>query len=187
MTSRKRAALIAVGIGACTSVAQAESSLRIAMTATDIPTTTGMPNNGFEGLHFLGYPVFEPLVQWDLTRSDRPATLKPGLAERWEQMPEDKRTWLFHLRDGVAFHDGTPFNADAVLWDLERYFKADSPQYEVAAAGITRTRVPIIAGYRKVDDRTVAVTTTAAASYFPHMMVDLLFTAPSSFEKGGRN
>lgn len=186
MTSRKRAALIAVGIGACTSVVQAESSLRIAMTATDIPTTTGMPNNGFEGLRFLGYPVFEPLVQWDLTRSDRPATLKPGLAERWEQMPEDKRTWLFHLRDGVAFHDGTPFNADAVLWNLDRYFKADSPQYEVAAAGITRTRVPIIAGYRKVDDRTVAVTTTVAASYFPHMMVDLLFTAPSSFEKGGR-
>ncbi|MET0428939.1 MAG: 4-phytase, partial [Microvirga sp.] len=94
MMGRKRAALIAAGIGACTSVAQAESALRIAMTATDIPTTTGMPNNGFEGLRFLGYPVFEPLVQWDLTRSDLPATLKPELSERWEQMPEDKRTWL---------------------------------------------------------------------------------------------
>ena len=186
MMGRKRAALIAAAIGACTSVAQAESALRIAMTATDIPTTTGMPNNGFEGLRFLGYPVFEPLVQWDLTRSDRPATLKPGLAERWEQMAEDKRTWLFHLRDGVAFHDGTPFTADAVLWILDRYFKADSPQYEVAAAGITKTRVPIIAGYRKLDERTVAVTTTVAASYFPYMMVYLLFTAPSSFEKGGR-
>ena len=56
----------------------------------------------------------------------------------------------------------------------------------VAAAGITKTRVPIIAGYRKVDERTVAVTTTVAASYFPYMMVYLLFTAPSSFEKGGR-
>jgi peptide/nickel transport system substrate-binding protein len=33
--------------------------LRIAMTASDIPTTTGMPNNGFEGLRFLGYPIFE--------------------------------------------------------------------------------------------------------------------------------
>ena len=37
--------------------------LRIAMTAADVPTTTGMPNNGFEGMRFLGYPVFEALVR----------------------------------------------------------------------------------------------------------------------------
>ena len=55
MMSRKLAALSVVVLGSCTSVAQAESQLRIAMTATDIPTTTGMPNNGFEGLRFLGY------------------------------------------------------------------------------------------------------------------------------------
>jgi peptide/nickel transport system substrate-binding protein len=43
--------------------------LRIAMTASDIPTTTGMPNNGFEGMRFLGYPIFEGLVLWDLSRA----------------------------------------------------------------------------------------------------------------------
>ncbi len=32
------------------------------MTAGDIPTTTGMPNNGFEGMRFLGYPIFDGLV-----------------------------------------------------------------------------------------------------------------------------
>ena len=32
-----------------------EKVLRIAMTASDIPTTTGMPNNGFEGMRFLGF------------------------------------------------------------------------------------------------------------------------------------
>ncbi|MCK2054169.1 ABC transporter substrate-binding protein [Methylobacterium sp. 37f] len=189
MTRRNRAALAAMALGsfgAFASPAQAESLLRIAMTATDIPTTTGMPNNGFEGLRFLGYPIFEGLVSWDLTRADRPATLRPGLADHWEQAADDKRTWLFHLRDGVAFHDGTPFDADAVVWNLDRYFKADAPQYEVAAAGITRTRVPIIDRYRKVDDRTVAITTTIPASYFPYMMVYPLMTAPSSFEKGGR-
>ncbi len=45
-----------------------EKVLRIAMTASDIPTTSGMPNNGFEGMRFLGFPVFEGLVQFDLTR-----------------------------------------------------------------------------------------------------------------------
>ena len=39
-----------------------EKVLRIAMTASDIPTTTGMPNNGFEGMRFLGFPIFEGLI-----------------------------------------------------------------------------------------------------------------------------
>jgi peptide/nickel transport system substrate-binding protein len=52
--------------------------LRVAMTAADIPTTTGMPNNGFEGMRFLGYPIFEGLVLWDLASADRLAGLRPG-------------------------------------------------------------------------------------------------------------
>ncbi|MFH6784512.1 MULTISPECIES: ABC transporter substrate-binding protein [Methylobacterium] len=165
----------------------AESVLRIGMTAADVPTTTGMPNNGFEGMRFLGYPVFEGLVLWDLSRTDRPAGLRPGLAERWEQAPDDPSTWIFHLRQGVRFHDGTAFDADAVIWNLDRYFKADSPQYEPPAAGITRARAPLLTRYRKIDDRTVAITGSAPASYFPTMVVYLLFTSPASFERAGRD
>src|SRR6202171_1883436 len=127
------------------SPARAGETLRIAMTAADIPTTTGMPNNGFEGMRFLGYPVFEGMVLWDLSHADRLATLRPGLAERYEQMPDDKKTWVFHLRHGVKFHDGTDFNADAVIWNLDRYFKNDSPQFEPLASAMTRARVPILA------------------------------------------
>ena len=106
--------------------------LRIAMTASDIPTATGAPNNGFEGYRFLGFPIFEGLVLWDLSRADRLASLRPGLAESYEQAADDKKTWIFHLRHGVKFHDGTDFNADAVIWNLERYFKNDSPQFDPA-------------------------------------------------------
>jgi ABC-type transport system substrate-binding protein len=165
----------------------AEETLRIAMTASDIPTTTGMPNNGFEGMRFLGYPIFEALVLWDLTHADRLASLRPGLAESWEQAPDDKKTWIFHLRHGVKFHDGTDFNADAVIWNLDRYFKSDSPQFEAAATGITRSRVPLLASYKKINDSTVALTTTKPASYFPSMVVYVLFTAPASFEKAGHD
>jgi peptide/nickel transport system substrate-binding protein len=177
---------LSVGLGVV-APAGAESVLRIGMTAADVPTTTGMPNNGFEGMRFLGYPIFEGLVSWDLTRTDRLAGLRPGLAERWEQAPGDKTTWIFHLRRGVKFHDGTDFNADAVIWNLDRYFKNDSPQFEIAASGMTRARIPIMGGYRKVDDYTVALSTKQPASYFPYMAVYILFTSPASFEKAGRD
>jgi len=177
----------ALAAGLCGLPAKAETTLRIAMTASDIPTTTGLPNNGFEGMRFLGYPIFEGLVLWDLAGTDRLADLKPGLAEKWEQAPDDNKTWVFHLRQGVKFHDGTDFNADAVIWNLDRYFKNDSPQYEIASSAMTRARVPLLASYKKVDDSTVAITTTKAASYFPYMAVYILFTSPASFEKAGRD
>ena len=120
-------ATAALGASLATS-AFAQGTLRIAMTASDVPTTTGAPDNGFEGLRFLGYPVYEGLVLWDLTRADRPAETRPGLAESWEQDQNDKTKWIFHLRRGVKFHDGSDFNADAVIWNLDRYFKPDSPQ-----------------------------------------------------------
>ncbi|MEN0076337.1 MAG: ABC transporter substrate-binding protein [Paracraurococcus sp.] len=182
----------AAGLGlaallAAASPALAEKTLRIAMTAADVPTTTGMPNNGFEGMRFLGYPVFEGLVLWDLSRADRPAVLRPGLAETWEQDPADPKTWIFHLRQGVTFHDGTPLTADAVIWNLDRFFKPDSPQFEPAGAGITRARNPILAGYRKLDEKTVAISTSRVASYFPYMAVYILMASPQSWEKAGRD
>src|SRR6201993_4267610 len=162
--------------------ASAETTLRIGMTAADIPTSTGMPNNGFEGMRFMGYPIFEGLVLWDLTRTDHLATLRPGLAESWEQDHEDTRTWIFHLRHGVKFHDGTDFNADAVIWNLDRYFNQGSPQYEPPSSAISRARVPLMGSYKKIDDFTVSITTTRPASYLPSMAVYLLFTSPASFE-----
>src|SRR4029077_18327047 len=168
-------------------LARAESTLRIAMTASDIPTTTGLPNNGFEGMRFLGYPIFEGLVLWDLTSTDHLAGLRPGLAEKWEQAPDDNKTWIFHLRHGVKFHDGTDFNADAAVWNLDRYFESDRTQYEGASSAITRARAPLAGPYRKIDDDTVAISTTKPASYFPFMAVYILFTSPASFEKAGRD
>jgi len=65
----------------------------------------------------LGIPlssVYDTLVFLD------PATgeFVPGLAERWEISP-DGRTYTFHLREDVVFHDGTPFNAEAVRANFE--------------------------------------------------------------------
>jgi len=63
--------------------ALAQGTLRIGMTASDIPYTGGQSDNGFEGFRFVGYQIYEPLIQWDLSRADRLAALVPGLAESW--------------------------------------------------------------------------------------------------------
>ncbi len=166
---------------------QQPRTLRIAMTAADVPTTSGMPNNGFEGMRFLGYPVFEALVAWDLSDPARPATLRPGLAESWEQDEADPRIWRFALRRGVAFHDGTPFNAEAVIWNLDRFFRNDSPQFDAAGSAITRGRIPVMESYRRIDDFTVEIRTTRPVSYWPFLQVYILMTSPASFEAGGRD
>ncbi len=52
----------------------------------------------------------------------------PHLATSWETS-EDGLTWVFQLRDDVTFHDGTPFNAEAVAWNYNRWAFTDHPQH----------------------------------------------------------
>jgi peptide/nickel transport system substrate-binding protein len=160
-------------------------TLRIAMTAADVPTTTGMPNNGYEGMRFLGFPVFEGLILFDLTRSDILATLRPGLAERWGQDKADPTRWTFHLRRGVKFHDGSDFDADAVIWNLERYYNTQSKQFETQGSAITRARNPLVKAYRKIDAFTVEIQTPRPVSYFDWLLPYVLFSSPAQFEKVG--
>jgi len=42
--------------------------LRIGMTAADIPYTGGQPDQGFEGLRFIGFQLYDALVRWDLSQ-----------------------------------------------------------------------------------------------------------------------
>jgi ABC-type transport system substrate-binding protein len=185
MKRRLFALLAACALAASPALAQ-EKVLRIAMTASDVPTTSGMPNNGFEGMRFLGFPIFQGLIGFDLTTTG-PVKLVPLLAEKWEQAPDDKKTWIFHLRKGVKFHDGTDFNADAVIWNMERFWNKDAPQFEPAATGITRARLPLLVSWKKIDDSTVSMTTTVVASFFQWMVPYLLFASPTSFEKAGKD
>ncbi len=57
--------------------------------------------------------IYDTLVYFDENMN-----LQPGLAVSWEAI--DDTTWEFQLREGVTFHDGTPFTADAVRTNLAR-------------------------------------------------------------------
>ena len=54
-----------------------------------------------------------------LTRFGPDGAILPALAESWEAAP-DGLSWVFHLRDGVTFHDGTPFTAEDVVFSFDR-------------------------------------------------------------------
>ncbi len=180
------AAIAATGTVAV-SAANAETTLRIAMTASDIPRTNGIPTGGFEGLRFTGYPIYDALVQWDLSRADVKADITPGLATEWSVDPNDKTKWTFKLRKGVKFHDGSDFNADAVLWNFDRVFNDKAPQYDPAGAALGRARLGIMKSARKIDDFTVEITTKRPSSIFPYMITYFLFASPAQFEKVGSN
>src|SRR5215218_5180180 len=111
-----RRALLAAGLaalpllGTAGGPAAAQGTIRIGMTAADIPLTHGQPDQGFEGNRFTGVPLYDALTAWDLSAADRPSTVIPGLATEWAVDAADKTRWIFRLRPGVAFHDGSPFN-----------------------------------------------------------------------------
>ncbi|HXW24532.1 MAG TPA: ABC transporter substrate-binding protein, partial [Xanthobacteraceae bacterium] len=181
------AAIIWLGAVATAVPALAQGTLRIAMTATDVPTTTGVPNNGFEGVRFMGFTAFDALVNWDLSKADVPADIVPGLAESWRQNPDDRTKWTFKLRKGVTFHDGTPFDADAVIWNLDRTYKQDAKQFDPQGSAINRGRPTYLAedGYRKVDDDTIEFTTTRPIFYFPYVLTTIFYVSPTAFAKAG--
>src|SRR5260221_4608724 len=110
--------------------ARAESVLRVAMTVSDVPLTSGNPDQGAEGMLMVGYNLYDALINWDLTRDDRVAPLRPGLAIAWRVDPADPKRWLFTLRQGVVFHDGSAFDADAVVWNFDKLLNDKSPQYD---------------------------------------------------------
>jgi len=66
--------------------------------------------------------IFDTLITYDDHTIDR----VPGLATSWETSDDGLR-WTFHLREGVRFHDGTPFDAEAVVFNFERLIQDDHP------------------------------------------------------------
>ncbi|WP_246248915.1 ABC transporter substrate-binding protein [Chelativorans alearense] len=69
--------------------------------------------------------VYDGLVRY----SDGTLEVEPALATSWE-ISEDGLTYTFKLREGVTFHDGSPFNAEAVKFNFGRFLKEDHPYHD---------------------------------------------------------
>ncbi len=164
-----------------------EKVVRYGIPMTDIPLTTGQPDRGANAYQYTGLTLYDPLIAWELDVADRPGRMIPGLATEWSVSDSDKTVWTFQLRDGVRFHDGSAFNADAVIWNFEKIFNKDAPHFDQRQAAQVRPRLPSMASYRKTGDMTVEVKTRTVDSLFPYQLLWFLVSSPAHWEKVGRD
>lgn len=94
----------------------------------------------------------------NIAKFDPKLKIVPGLATKWEQS-KDGLTWTFYLRKGVKFHDGTPFNAEAVKVFFERMIGPEKP----SRAGLY---VPFVNSVEIVDDYTVKINLKTPFAFF---------------------
>lgn len=192
--NRLAALLLVLGLTATAACAQAQASasdatpgvLRIAMSAGNIPFPSTPPNEGYEGYRFVGNNIYDALVRFDLDQGEEIPELEPSLAESWTISP-DQRTWTFTLREDVQFHDGTAFDADAVMFQLDRMKNPDFEYYAEVDAGRYATYLKYITGYAKVDDYTITLSSEQPYAWMLYSLAHLYFPSPAVIEEYGND
>jgi peptide/nickel transport system substrate-binding protein len=189
-------ALVALGalvLAACssgksssTTAAKSNNTLVIAMTASDIPNLdTGLTQNqGYEGIRFVGNELYDSLTRFDLNQGTEIPKIIPSLATSWTSDPT-ATNWTFKLRPGVKFSDGTPMDADAAVFNLQRYTDKSSPQYYPELNGQSGLAVAGIKSVAKVDAMTISITTDGPLSYLPTNLATVFFGSPTAIKKEG--
>ncbi|WP_019242926.1 MULTISPECIES: ABC transporter substrate-binding protein [Bacillus] len=123
--------------------------------------------------------IFETLIEFGASDT----SLQPGLATEWEASPDGLK-YTFKLREGVKFHDGTDFNADAVVFNFNRWKKGGEGttfDYYISQFGDRITEV------KAVDPTTVEFTlNTPLAPFLKNIaMSPFAISSPASIEKYG--
>jgi len=111
---RKLMVLLAALVGFSVLCLAADPGILTVVLTTDPPNIDPAVVTDYEA-GIVTYNVYEGLLDYNLTDY----SIKPDLATSWEVAP-DGMSATFTLRQGVKFHDGTPFNADAVKYSIER-------------------------------------------------------------------
>jgi peptide/nickel transport system substrate-binding protein len=112
--------------------------------------------------------IYDNISEALIFRNSLTNKLEPGLALSWSNT--DPNTWEFKLRPNVTFSDGEPFNADAVVYSIDRII---DPNYITEQSDW----FGVINGAKKVDDLTVDITTSVPDPQVP-MRLDLIMMVP---------
>lgn len=162
-----------VGDGATATPVDADTSRRLRLIGTNgaqhLDPVTGV------------VPCEAEMLRWvydSLIRQRPDGTLVPGLAESWES--PDPRTFVLHLRRGVTFQDGTPFDAEAVKQHIERA--------KTLATSAISEQLSAVSSVETPNERTVVLhLSEARAGILPSVFTDRagMVPSPTAVSKGG--
>ena len=134
--------------------------------------------------------IFEGLVDRDRSQPNVVPPLAPKLATSWD-VSGDGKVYTFHLRDDVVFHDGTPFNAEAVVFNIRRVKDPDFEHYKDGTDSLANGPYRYVDTVRAVDEHTVEITLSQPWGHFVDQLSTLLpsglplMLSPASVEKWG--
>lgn len=133
--------------------------------------------------------VAQSILETLTTFAEGETTTEPLLATEWQES-EDGLTYTFTLRDGVKFHDGTDFNADAVVFNFERWMNGSAEDFPMYGS--------VFGGYKDDPSHNVASVLAVDESKFelklkgtqPTLLKDLALTplsisSPAAIEESG--
>ena len=134
------------------------------------------------------FKVTVNLYETLLNFGEQDTTINPGLATEWEPS-EDGLTYTFKLREGVKFHDGTDFNADAVVKNFERWANGDAekfPYYSSMFGGFKGDEGHVIDSVTADGENTVLIKLTRSQAPFLKNIAMSMFAiaSPTAFELG---
>ena len=121
------------GIKDTLTLASGADAITFDIQATNTQSTTRIARQIYETLIFQGDDL----------------SLSPGLAEKWETV--DDTTYVFHLKEGVKFHNGEPFTADDVAYTMKRAAKSADIGHIVGAIDESKIKV--------IDEHTIEIGT----------------------------
>ncbi len=141
-----------------------EKVLQVALTT--YPNSLDMPKAAERNASNAAWQLYDSLV----FINDQ-GELEPALATDWE-VSDDGTTYTFHLREGVTFHNGEPFNAQAVVFSWERG-KNPANQYFDSWT--------LASSVEAVDDMTVRITTDGPQPLFLRQMAQSWAMVPPGY------
>lgn len=123
----------------------------------DAPSLDPHANNQSIATNVLHH-IYETLVETDET-----GTFLPRLATEWFVKPDNPNVWVFRIREGVTFHDGSALTADDVVFSLDRARSAESQFRGLHASVVAVTAV---------DDHTVEVELAGPSAIYPNNLTN---------------
>lgn len=184
MRFRALAALAVLGIAACNAARALPTGRRdpgtlVVAEAADVIALDPVRVTDSESLEITEL-VFEGLVGWKPGTTD----VEPRLASSWQVAP-DGRTWTFHLRDHVQFHDGTPLDASAVVFSFERTLDPKHPYFLVGGDTYWRSLLKDVERVTAIDPRTVEIRTRRPYSPLLGELAIFPIVSPSAVARWG--